>query len=464
MFDKIKQLFNRGNNHSLVGRTLRGHYQIIAELHHGGIGETYLAIDLDIPINPKPKFVVKRILPQMKDNPDIIRLFNTEAEILCKLNHNQIPKLKGYFTEKKDFYLVQEYIEGEDLSRHIGNVRYHNTLPTITYNKPEKNKQHKLFKDIPPAPITISRIQWDELMVIHLVKEILEILQYVHQMGVIHRDIKPSNLMRRKCDGKLILIDFGSVKEVATQVINAQGKSAYTMKIGTPGYLPSEQALGRPNFSSDIYAVGMTAIQALTGISPYSLPNEKNEIQWRDFAKVSDQLANFLNKMVRYDCYDRYQNAKEAMQALNRIYMQADTSFLTEQLMPKQDFFSLGYQKLELGDYQGAIADYNSAIELNPNYTIAYNNRGNAYRNLKEYQKAIADYNRAIELNPNYTIAYNNRGNAYRNLKEYQKAIADYNKAIDLNPKDAIAYNNRGNAYRNLKEYQKALSDYNKAI
>jgi Flp pilus assembly protein TadD len=111
----------------------------------------------------------------------------------------------------------------------------------------------------------------------------------------------------------------------------------------------------------------------------------------------------------------------------------------------------------DLGEYQKAIVDYNKAIELDPKYTYAYNNRGIAYYHLGEYQKAIDDYSKAIEL-------YNNRGIAYRNLGEYQKAIDDYNKAIKLDPKYTYAYNNRGIAYYHLGEYQKAIDDYSKAI
>jgi tetratricopeptide (TPR) repeat protein len=116
--------------------------------------------------------------------------------------------------------------------------------------------------------------------------------------------------------------------------------------------------------------------------------------------------------------------------------------------------------------YSSAIADYTSAIELNPKLAAAYNNRGNAYT-LWAYRRrddrAIADYNHAVELSPKYAEAYNNRGNAYAEKDEYDRAIADYTRAIKLNPKYAAAYNNRGKVYMRKLDEGHAWSDYNRA-
>lgn len=270
----------------MIGQILRQRYKIINKLGAGGIGETYFAEDLDMPVTPKPKCVVKRLHPRAID-PDIQRLFKKEAEILYKLgqNHDQIPKLFAYFEDNGEFYLVQELIEGNDLSQEI-----------------------------------YSGKQWSEAEVIKFLQEMLEVLAFVHQNHVIHRDIKPSNIMRRGHDGKLVLIDFGIVKEVSTLVVNAQGQTVNTISIGTPGYQPSEQAQGKPRLSSDIYALGKVAIQALTGIAfAMDLPEDNDgEVIWRDQVQVSDELAEILTKMVRYDFRHRYQTAVEASQALTK--------------------------------------------------------------------------------------------------------------------------------------------------
>jgi len=268
----------------MIGQILRQRYQIIDKLGAGGVGETYLAEDLDIPVSPKPKCVVKRLQPKAID-PDTQRLFQTEAEILYKLgqDYNHIPKLFAYFEENQEFYLVQELIEGDDLSQEI-----------------------------------ILGQPWSEAQVIQLLRELLEVLAYVHQHNVIHRDIKPSNLMRRHQDNKLILIDFGAVKQVSTLVAHDSDTDNRTIGIGTFGYMPGEQALGKPRLSSDIYAVGMIAIQALTGIAPNQLPeDDKGEILWHQHAQVSEALKAILKQMVRYHFSDRYPSALEALQELN---------------------------------------------------------------------------------------------------------------------------------------------------
>lgn len=128
------------------------------------------------------------------------------------------------------------------------------------------------------------------------------------------------------------------------------------------------------------------------------------------------------------------------------------------------DYLSKGNRAYDENEYDKAIEYYNKAIELDPDFADAYNNRGIAYRRKGECAKAIEDYNKAIELDPDYSEAYYNRGRAYRYLKEYDKAIEDYSKAIELNPEDAEAYNSRGVAYADLKEYGKAIEDFSKAI
>ena len=128
------------------------------------------------------------------------------------------------------------------------------------------------------------------------------------------------------------------------------------------------------------------------------------------------------------------------------------------------DHFNKAYDAVEKGDYNTAVQEYTRAIEKDPNYAFAYNNRGNSYADLGKYDQAIADYNKAIELDPNYAFAYNNRGVSYNDLGKYDQAIANYNKAIELDPNYATAYNNRGNGYANLGKYDQAIADYSKAI
>ena len=293
----------------MIGNILRQRYRIIKQLGAGGFGETYFAEDLDIPVTPKPVCVVKKLHPEEIDQYTI-RLFEQEAQILYQLgqNHNQIPKLYAYFQEGQDFYLVQEFIDGYDLTQEIS---------------PGK--------------------KLSENDVIQLLRDVLEILVYVHENKVIHRDIKPANIMRRK-DGKLVLIDFGIVKQINTTIAMKSGSTSRTISIGTGGYMPIEQAIGKPKYSSDIYALGMTAIQALIDLSPRLLAEDDDgEVLWIDQVEISDKLENFINKMVCYDWRQRYRNAKEALDELNQIFVINQGLLAVPELVPVKLNGKYGY-------------------------------------------------------------------------------------------------------------------------
>lgn len=273
----------------MLGNTLGGRYEIINYLGGGGFGTTFVAEDKHLP--GKPLCVVKQLKPKAADDPLALqaarRLFNREAQVLYLLgSHNQIPRLFAHFEQEQEFYLVQEFIEGHELRQEL------------------------------PIGQKISEGQ-----VLGLLREILEVLVFVHQQDVIHRDIKPSNLIRRKQDGKIVLIDFGAVKQIGNQLITSHSQTSLTIAVGSLGYMPSEQIAGKPRFSSDIYAVGMMGLSALTGLSPRDLPEDSrtSEIIWRDRVEVHPEFAKVLDRMVSYDFRDRYQSAAEVLENLNSI-------------------------------------------------------------------------------------------------------------------------------------------------
>ncbi|MBF2004737.1 MAG: CHASE2 domain-containing protein [Chlorogloeopsis fritschii C42_A2020_084] len=292
---------------ALSGKILGGRYKILKVLGAGGFSETYIAEDTQLPGNPL--CVVKQLKPansKLEQLQVARRLFYSEAQTLQKLgNHSQIPQLLAYFEEEEEFYLVQEYIVG-----------------------------HALSQELLPG----KRIS--ETDTIEILQDLLQTLTFVHQHGVIHRDIKPGNIIRRDSDGKLVLIDFGAVKEVAIQQLEAPEQTAFTIGIGTKGYAPSEQRFGRPQYSSDIYAVGMIAIKALTGISPHELETDANgELKWSDKAHISHALAEIISKMVLEDFQQRYQSALEVLGAINKLILSEDRNFLLgEESLPSTLF------------------------------------------------------------------------------------------------------------------------------
>ncbi|BDA70407.1 hypothetical protein RIVM261_072640 [Rivularia sp. IAM M-261] len=271
----------------MLGKLLDGRYQVVQILSSGGFGETYISQDTRRPGNPK--CVLKLLKPASSDTQYLQiarRLFNSEAEILEQLgNHDQIPRLLAYFEEEQQFFLVQELIVGRPLSHYIR----------------------------PNEP-------WSETQVIQMLRDILQVLDFVHSFGVIHRDIKPDNLIKRDADAKLVLIDFGAVKQMRTQVaVNSQMPA--TVAIGTPGYMSAEQAQGRPRQNSDIYAIGIVAIQALTGLLPTQLTEnpETGEVIWQDKVQISPRLQAILEKMVRYHFTTRYQTANEVLRDIEQL-------------------------------------------------------------------------------------------------------------------------------------------------
>ncbi|MFP5274280.1 protein kinase domain-containing protein [Coleofasciculus sp.] len=300
-------LFRRFQS-TTTDQPLGGRYKIESQLGIGGFGQTFLAQDLHLPGHPQ--CVIKQLKPKTTDAASLEtarRLFDTEAQVLYQLgHHDQIPRLLAHFEENQEFYLAQELILGNPLTQEF------------------KKGQ-----------------QWLESQTIALLQDILHVLAYVHEQNVIHRDIKPSNLIRRQQDGKIVLIDFGAVKQVTTQFSHPQsGQTNLTISIGTQGYVPKEQLGGQPRFSSDVYAVGILGIQALTGTHPRVLREnpETGEIQWRDLAPhVNLNLAEILDQMIRYDFRDRYQTATEALFALQSLSSDIPSSDTTQRLPDSSD-------------------------------------------------------------------------------------------------------------------------------
>jgi len=271
----------------MLGKLLDRRYRIVKELAEGGFSQTYLAEDTRLPKNPQ--CVVKHLNPTIDDpvfTQKALELFKAEAETLQELGkHDLIPQLYAYFQENKEFYLVQEFIAG-----------------------------HPLSKEMSPGS------QMAEARVAQIIKEVLEILKFVHQYNVIHRDIKPSNLIRRHSDGKLVLIDFGTVKQVQLEVASAHHKARVTLPIGTPGYMSYEQERGQSVACSDIYSLGMVALQALTGKHPSQFTRDRdNEVNWRSHAKVSREFAIVLDRMTRCNPCDRYQTVDEVLKDMAKL-------------------------------------------------------------------------------------------------------------------------------------------------
>ncbi len=270
---------------------LAGRYQIVEPLGSGGFGKTFKAKDLHLP--GYPLCVVKKLQIQTHDPRELAiakRLFDNEATILYKMGcHTQIPQLLAHFEQDGELYLVQELICGQPLNLEI----------------------------LPGRPL-------NESYVLSLLQDVLEVLAYVHGQGVIHRDLKPANLIRRSQDRKIVLIDFGAVKEVSNQATSISGQTQLTIAIGSPGYMPMEQIMGKPRLSSDIYALGIITLVALTGIPPQQLPHDLRTGEYScatclRHKSINPGLAAIIDRMVHDSLSLRYKNAKQVLEDLDAL-------------------------------------------------------------------------------------------------------------------------------------------------
>lgn len=433
-----------------IGTLLSGRYEIIRFLGQGGFAETYLAKDKQMPM--EMECVVKCLKPQATDSETLQAarvLFDMEAQVLYELGgHDQIPRLLAHFEENQEFYLVEDFVDGEDLQEHF------------TANQP-----------------------WTEAQVLDLLEQVLKILAFVHQHKVIHRDIKPSNLMRCQDNGKIVLIDFGAVKQVHTQVVTAGGHTSFLVSVGTSGYMPNEQQGGKPRYSSDIYALGMTAIHALTGKSPDQLPEDRTtgEFVWRPYAQpVSYKLAAILDKMVRVHFRDRYQTVEAVLDDLQSVSAKTITPnlLITEKgwqqfalkskmivrqwqtfLKPGSVWIVVGAVVVTLGAYKMiSPSTYEPDVCIEEGWELI-----SSYK----YEKALAKCERvSIEQLNNVEAAevLVVQGASLYFLERYEEALTLLEKAGELNPDNVIAWEGQARSLYGLRRYEEAVNAFEKAL
>ncbi|MEA5463692.1 protein kinase domain-containing protein [Leptothoe sp. PORK10 BA2] len=276
------------------GTKVAGRYTIKKMLGQGGFGFSYLVEDTQ-------RFgelcVLKELRPMQKQGAFLqkaIELFQREAKTLHSIDHPQIPKFLASFTQAKRLFIVQEYIDG------------------ITYLKllQRRKKQSKLFT---------------EAEVVYWLVHMLRVLDYLHSLNIMHRDISPENVMFSRDRNLPILIDFGLVNNTKSDALAESITRADSLKnsvtaVGKFGYSPPEQMYGKCNPSSDLYALGITALVLLTGEHPRNLMDDRTlDLQWQQHATVSPTLARVLDTMIRQQPQERYQSASEVFEQLSPL-------------------------------------------------------------------------------------------------------------------------------------------------
>jgi len=270
---------------------LEHRYRIVRLLGSGGFGRTYLAEDLNRFNEP---CVLKEFAPQVQGDVAVRKaqaLFEREAGVLHQLRHPQIPRfrelLRAQFEQQAHLFLVQDYVEGK------------------TYQQILESRR-------------LSEKAFAEEEVVHLLRSLLPVLQYIHRQGVIHRDIAPDNLILRSADQLPVLIDFGGVKQVAATVAS-QFAHAEVTRLGKVGYAPDEQMRdGDVSPQSDLYALSMTAIVLLSGRDPVEF-GDIAQGHWKSAISVHPALMGVLERLLAKDVGDRFPSASAALDALKAV-------------------------------------------------------------------------------------------------------------------------------------------------
>jgi tetratricopeptide (TPR) repeat protein len=354
-----------------------------------------------------------------------------------------------------------------------------------------------------------------EAEAIDLLLDAAQVLGIIHKQQIVHGNIQPSSLIKRNADGKVAIVDFGSIQEIINLLPDSD-----------TGYIPPEQIAGRATPASDIYALGMTAIHVLTGTSPQNL--EKNprtgEIVWHRKARISNEFAKILDRAICLDKRKRYQSTTKLIKDLKKIQQKSRFKswykyFLLIPVLSGAVAFGLAHWaqrvailefykadlKLEAKQYKQAVEYYDNGLKRLPktrgqvrnfeqvwlkkagalnrlklydeslktcNHALKYyqsyqlwNCKALALDSLKQFDDSIEAYNKAIELAPNYLWVWNNRGEAYAELGNTQAALADFQKAIELDKsKSFVPWNNIGKLYYQQQNYEQSIEAYQQAL
>ena len=451
-----------------IRQTIGGRYLITRYLGENSGVATYLADNLHRQYQ-SPCSIKQIELPNIHNSGKIKieRRFAEELSILERLGyHEQIPQLWDHFEENGEFYLVQEYIKGENLAHRI--------------------RQQNL----------------STAEIIQILISSLTVLDFIHQNRIIHRNIKPSNLLIRNDDRQVVITDFGILIDIKTPPNVTVDSSQQKEK---DNYWSPEQIAGRPTIGSDLYALGMSAVEALTTVKPSEIARDRQtgKLLWQNITnhKVDRRTIKIIDKMIHLDLGHRYFSAENVLEDLRKVKIalkpgrrvgrsafgikdRSRASRASRASRPKlPGFIAIGVlgaacllgsiefafptvrpayywyrgNKALPEEPQMAVDIFTKAIDLKPESTMAWFGRGNALYRLERYEEAIEAYAEAARLNPNDWQNWKRQGDALFQLEQFGEAIAMYDRALKLERNNAELYNRRGKALYELQDYESAL-------
>ncbi|PZV18962.1 MAG: serine/threonine protein kinase [Pseudanabaena sp.] len=292
-------------------------YRAIKILGQGGFGRAFIGIDEALP--SQPRCVIKQFFPaDLSSAVKAAELFQQEAIRLDDLGkHPQIPALFAHLEHEGQQYLIQEFIDGQDLLKEL--------------------QEQGAFSE--------SKIRL-------LLADLLPVLQFIHDRTVIHRDIKPENIIRRRSPsisgslagsmaaGNHVLVDFGAAKFVTAAAMMETGTH-----IGSAVYVAPEQVRGKAIFASDLYSLGVTCIHLLTDVSPFELMDMDGTWIWRNFlgnTSISPVLGQVLDRMIVSAPSQRYQTAQAVLNDLKNLTSTSSSSQSNRPIFQRSTYLKAG--------------------------------------------------------------------------------------------------------------------------
>ena len=409
---------------------LRQRYRVLAQVGKGGFGAVYKAADTQLGHRVVAVKEMSQAGLSSQELSEATESFQREAMLLASLKHPNLPRVYDQFIEEGRWYLVMEFIEGE-------------TLETLLDQRG-------------------GRLPLEEAL--HLAQELCAALGYLHtrQPPVIFRDLKPSNVMLTP-DQQMYLIDFGIARHFKP------GQVKDTIAFGSPGYAAPEQyGKAQTTPRADVYGLGALLHQLVTGDDPSDSPFRFAPLP----LMCPAALQTLLRRMVDLEEEKRPESMAEVGQELSRVagmlasgQWSSSTGALTVATSPptlspktKEQWLEDGNDHCTAGRYETALAAFNVAIQLDPDYGDAYVNKGVALHGLRRYHEAVDTYQCGLQLSPDDASAYQNLGLSLSALKRHEEALEAYDRAIQLHPTRVKAYTCKGMELRALRRYEEAIT------
>ncbi len=433
---------------------LKQRYHIASQVGKGGFGAVYKAEDIQL---GNRLLAVKEMSQWGLSSQEIIEAtdaFKREAHMLADLKHPNLPSIYDYFNEAGRWYLVMDFIEGETLEEHLNNEK-------------------------------IGHLPYEKVLQIGI--QLCTVLGYLHtrQPPIIFRDLKPTNIML-SADGQLYLIDFGIARHFKL------GQTKDTIAFGSPGYAAPEQ-YGKTQSTpcTDIYSLGVTLHQLLTGSDPSDTPFQFAPLQLQG-QPTPPGLEPLIMQMLDMNKDKRPVSMVAVKQELQRIATQKSVLPLSSPLpltqpnvssafqSTKKPWLDVVKQELQRIATRKSVSQPSSPLPLTqPNVSGAYQtsdkpwldttkkpwlDTGNDLYKAKRYQEALAAYEQGLQLDPKSAVAHASKGSILFTLNRYQEALAVYEQALRLDPSNADIYYNKGRMLQNLKRYELALTSLEQAL